>query len=103
MIEHMVEETQRVMKGTNHEGHGKFYHDALTLMTCKKSIKYMKDRDYFKHWLLPLEGLQHGRRYNESIPGDIPELMPQDETLNMDIHKLHPDRHPTIPTYYHVI
>jgi hypothetical protein len=35
MIEHMAEETQRVMEGTNHEGHGKFYHDALTPMTCK--------------------------------------------------------------------
>jgi hypothetical protein len=54
-------------------------------MTCKKSIKYMKDKDYFKHWILPLEGLQHGTRYNESIPGDSPELMPLDETLNMDI------------------
>jgi hypothetical protein len=51
MIEHMVDETQRVMKWTKHEGHGKFYHDALTLMTCKKSIKYMNDKDYFKHWL----------------------------------------------------
>jgi hypothetical protein len=86
MIEHMVEETQRVMKGTKHEGHGKFYHDTLTLMTCKKSIKYMKDRDYFKHWLLPLEGLQHGTRYNKSIPGDSPDLMPLDEILNMYIH-----------------
>jgi hypothetical protein len=82
----MVEETQRVMKGTKHEGHGTFYHDALTLMTCKKSIKSMKDKDYFKHWLLPLEGFQHGTRYNASITGDSPELMPLDETLNMDIY-----------------
>jgi hypothetical protein len=42
------------MKGTMHEGHGKFYHDALALMTCKEAIKYMKDNDYFKHWLLHL-------------------------------------------------
>jgi hypothetical protein len=87
MMEYMVEETQRVMKGTNHEGHGKFYHDALTLMTCKKTIKYMKNKDYLKHWLLPLEGLQYGTRYNESIPVDSPELMPLYETLNMDIHE----------------
>jgi hypothetical protein len=86
MIKHMVEETQRVMKGTKHEGHGKFYHDALALVTCKKSIKYMKNKEYFKHWLLPLEGLQHGTRYNESIHGDSPELMPLDENLNLDIH-----------------
>jgi hypothetical protein len=72
----MVEETQRVTKGKKHEGHGTFYHDALTLMTYKKPIKYTKEKDYFKHWLLPLEGLQHGTRYNESIPGDSPEPMP---------------------------
>jgi hypothetical protein len=46
----------------------------------------MNDKDYFKHWLLPLEGLQHGTRYNESIPGDSPELMPLYETMNIDIH-----------------
>jgi hypothetical protein len=68
----MEEETQEVTKGTKHGRHGTFYYDALTLMTCKKSIKYMEDRDYFKHWLLPLEGLQHGTRYNASIPGDSP-------------------------------
>jgi hypothetical protein len=33
MIEHTVEETQTVMKGTKHEGNRIFYHDVLTLMT----------------------------------------------------------------------
>jgi hypothetical protein len=36
--------------------------------------------------LLPLEGLQEGTRYTSSIPGDSPEIMPLNETLNMDIH-----------------
>jgi hypothetical protein len=46
----------------------------------------MEQNGLLKYWLLPLEGLQAGTRYHNSIPGDSPELMPLDETLNMDIH-----------------
>jgi hypothetical protein len=55
-------------------------------MTCNKTKQYMEDNDLLKYWLLPLEGLQAGTKYQNSIPGDSPELMPLDETLNMDIH-----------------
>jgi hypothetical protein len=86
MIHHMVDEVNRVMKGTNHEGEGQFYHDTLTLMTCEKSKAYMLQHDLLKYWLLPLENLQKGTRYHNYIPGDSPEMMPLDETLHMDIH-----------------
>jgi hypothetical protein len=86
MIHHMVDETERVMKGTTHEGKGQFYHDALTLMTCNKSKAYTRQNDLLKYWLLPLEKLQEVTRYHNSIPGDKPEFMPLDETLNQDIH-----------------
>lgn len=86
MIDHIDTETKRVMKGTKNEGNGLWYHDALSLMTCKKSVQYMKQKGIFDNWLLPWGRLQEGTRYNESIPGDSPELMPLDETLNMDIH-----------------
>jgi hypothetical protein len=86
MINHIDNETKRVMKGTKYEGKGLWYHDALSLMTCKKSIHYMKEKGIFKNWLLPLGRLQEGRRYHESIQGDSPELMPLDKTLNMDSH-----------------
>jgi hypothetical protein len=33
-----------------------------------------------------LEDLEEGTRYTNSKPGDIPELMSLDETLNMGIH-----------------
>jgi hypothetical protein len=46
----------------------------------------MEQNDLLKYWLLPLEGLQAGTIYHNSIYGDSPELMPLDETLNMDIH-----------------
>jgi hypothetical protein len=86
MIHHMVDETARVTKGTTYEGKGQFYHDALTLMTCNKSKAYMRQNDLLKYWLLPLDKLQAGTRYHDSIPGDSPEWMPLDETLYQDIH-----------------
>jgi hypothetical protein len=86
MIHHMVDETERVTKGTKYEGKGQFYHDALTLMTCNKSKAYMMQNDLLKYRLLPLEKLREGTRYHDSIPRDSPELMPLEETLNQDIH-----------------
>jgi hypothetical protein len=46
----------------------------------------MNKHNLLRYWLLLLENLQEGTRYHNSIPGDITELMPLDETLNMDIH-----------------
>jgi hypothetical protein len=86
MINHMVDETERVTKGTKYEGEGQFYHNALTLMTCNKSKAYMGENNLLKYWLLPLKKLQGGTRYHDSIPGDSPNLMPLDKTLNQDIH-----------------
>jgi hypothetical protein len=86
MVHHMVDEVERVMKGTKHEGEGQFYHDALMLMTCGKSKAYMLEHNLLKYWLLPLEDLQKGTRYHKYIPGDSPVMMPLDEMLNMDIH-----------------
>jgi hypothetical protein len=63
-----------------------WYHDVLSLMTCKKSVQYMKEKRIFDNWLLPWGRLQEGTRYHESIPGDSPEPMSLDETLNMDNH-----------------
>jgi hypothetical protein len=82
----MKEETDRIMEGTSYEANGHFYHDAMTLMTCSKTKTYMQINDLLKYWLLPLDNLQARTRYHNSIPGDSPELMPLDETLNMDIH-----------------
>jgi hypothetical protein len=59
----------------------------------------MKDKDYFKHWLLSLEGLEHGTGYHKLIPGDIPEIMPLDEALTMEIHAS-PRYHVAITAYF---
>jgi hypothetical protein len=90
MVHHMKKEADIVMEITSYKRKGQFYHDVLTLMTCNNKKQYMQDNDLLKYWLLPLEGLQAGTRYHNSIPGNNPELMPLDETLNMDIHSSAP-------------
>jgi hypothetical protein len=79
MIVHIDTETKGVMKGTKNEGQVLWYHDALSLMTCKKSVQYMKQKGIFNNWLLPWGWIQEGTRHNESLPGGSPELMPPDE------------------------
>ena len=74
-----------MFKGTDHEDNWFFYHDALNLMTAKDTIAWMKEKDYLKHWLLPKLGLLAGTAYEHKLPGDSPELMPMDSTLNKDI------------------
>jgi hypothetical protein len=86
MIDHIDTETKRVMKGAKNEVQGLWYHVALSLMNCKKSVQYMKQKGILNSWFLPWGRLQEGTRYNESIPGDSPELMPLDETLTIDLH-----------------
>jgi hypothetical protein len=83
IIDHIDNETKKVMKGTQNEGQGLWYHNALSLMTCQKSGQYMKAKGIFNNWLLPWGRLQEGTRYHESIPGDSLELMPLDETLDV--------------------
>ena len=39
-------------------------HDALVLMTVKETITWMKENNYFHHWLLPMNGFQDGTHYS---------------------------------------
>jgi hypothetical protein len=48
MVEHIVVESARIYKGTKHEYDWMFYHDALSLMTAKETVKWMKEKDYLK-------------------------------------------------------
>jgi predicted flap endonuclease-1-like 5' DNA nuclease len=90
MVTHIHDESARVMKGTVHENDWKFYHDALSLMTAKDTIAWMKKMDYYKRWILPIEGLFHDdpalKVYIGRPVGDSPENMPWDTSLNQDVH-----------------
>ncbi|GFH53203.1 hypothetical protein CTEN210_09679 [Chaetoceros tenuissimus] len=92
LIDHVYENTRKHFVGTKYEKNFYFYHDALSLMTSKDAIKYMKEKGIYKHWLLPEAGLfskEHDpslKRYQGRPVGNSPELMPLDSCLNRDIH-----------------
>eukprot|EP00536_Pseudo-nitzschia_multiseries_P017999 jgi/Psemu1/53616/gm1.53616_g len=48
MIDYMFDQTNRIFGDE-----GFVYHDALVLMTCADSVSYMKEKGYYKHWILP--------------------------------------------------
>ena len=54
-------------------------------MTEKDTIKWMKENNYFHHWLLPMNGLQDGTPYDGRPVVNSPEFMPLDNSLNRDI------------------
>ena len=68
-----------------------FYHDALSLMTCKKTMAWMKKEGYLKMWIRPQAGLFEDdselKRFWGRVVGNSPELMLLDKRLNKDLHE----------------
>ena len=58
---------------------------TLVLMTAKETIKWMKEKNCFHRWLLPMNGLHDGTPYAGRPVGNSPEFMPLDNSLNRDI------------------
>ena len=95
MIEHIVRESAKVFKGTAQEDDWVFYHDALSLMTAGATIAQMKEKEYYKRWVLPVNDLNKEadlRIYSERPVDNSPEFMPWDCSLNNDL-KLCSNRH----------
>ena len=55
------------------------------LMTAKETIKWMKEKNHFHCWLMPMNGLQDRKPYDGRPVGNNPEFMPLDNSLNRDI------------------
>jgi len=87
MIRHIHDETKKMMAGTKHEDDWFFYHDALSLMTCAGTVEWMKEQEdnLYERWLTPMHfGKEFGRFANRP-PGNSPEMMPWDNSLNKDL------------------
>ena len=109
-IDHIFQESEKIMHGTKHEKDWMVYHDALSLMTSKESKDYMRNKGYLTKWILPSEDLFDNSpdlknyKYAKNPPGNSPEFMPWDTHLNKDLHDSHdehvirtrflPDKHP---------
>ena len=92
----MMEKADEVMKGTVFENDWYFYHDALSLMTSKDCLHWMKETNFngksiFDRWILPIN-INKGTRYENTVCGNSPEFMPLDNSLNRDIQLSH-DHH----------
>ena len=94
-IDHMMKESERVMKGTIHENTWMVYHDALAIMTAKSTKEWMRQKGYLKRWILPSDDLYDNlpdnvrKSYQGKPVGNSPEYMPLDTHLNQDIHASH--------------
>ena len=100
LIIHMAKSTTDAMKGTIHEGHGLFFHDALSQLTEKATVTWMKnnkyeDRTYHSMWITPVLGCndliqgENGKTvtcYAHRPVGNMPEAMCLDNALNQDMH-----------------
>ena len=87
LIDHMFSEAKRLMANTVHQNDFFVYHDALSLMTGKDSIKYMQEKGYWDRLIRPLNGLNDKySRYKDRVIGKHPYLMPLDAHLNQDLH-----------------
>ena len=83
LIQFMMKEAEKLMKGSIHEENIFIVHDDLVLMTLKDTIKWMKYNNYFHRWLLLMNGLQDGTPYDGHPVGNSPEFMPLDNILNI--------------------
>ena len=68
MIEHIYKESELLYKETIHRDDWWFWHDALSLMTAKETVAWMKEKGYYHHWLLPELDLY--RDYADDAPQD---------------------------------
>lgn len=103
LIHHMAVQTSKLMKGTKYEGKGFFVHDALSQLTEKSTIAWMKKnkferRTYYSMWIKPelgcndVVGPKKSTAFAHRPVGNSPEFMCLDNSLNKDIHesvKLH--------------
>ena len=86
----VMNEAEKLMKGSVHEDNFFIVHDSLVLMTSKETTNWMIHKGYLHQWLLPLNGLQDDTPHSGRLVGNSPEFMPLDNSLNRDIlHYLH--------------
>ena len=85
LVQTIHDHSEAAFKGTTHEDDWYFYHDALSQMTAKSTVRWMKQRNIYRRWLIPLNGCNCGTVYVYQTVGNSPEFMPLDNSLNQDI------------------
>ena len=86
----MMKEAENLMKGSVHEDDLFIVHNALVFMKSKETIEWMKKKNCFHPWLLPMNGFQDRTPYAERPVGNSPGFMHLDNILNRDILRSFP-------------
>jgi hypothetical protein len=94
LIKHMVVQTKKCYEDTEYHDTYMFYHDALTQLTSKVTVDWMKKQKIpgetkmvYDRWIRPLFNLNdHLGCFKGRPPGDSAEFMPLDNSLNQDVH-----------------
>ena len=81
----MMKESEKLIKRSVHEDNLFMVHYGLVLMTAKETITWMKDKNYFHHWLPPINIFQGETPYYGCPVVNRLELIPLDNNSNRDI------------------
>jgi hypothetical protein len=89
MMTHIFITSAAAFVGTKFADSFLVYHDALSQLTAGATKAWMKiqfigARSYFEIWIKPEGGLNAGTIFADRPPGNSPELMPMDSSLNKD-------------------
>ena len=95
LVKHVAIKSRDFFKGTKRENDWHFYHDALSQLTHKDTVAWMKatiipgtTRSIHECWIAPELDLNiaHGCFHGRPV-GDSAEVMPLDHSLNEDLHE----------------
>ena len=63
LIQHIHDCSMEAFLSTPYDNTWYFYHDALKQKTAKSTVAWMKDKGFYKQWLIPQLGLNEGTPY----------------------------------------
>ena len=84
MVQWLVRQ-KKAYENTEYTNNCFFYHDALTQMNNPVTIRWMKEEDILKYWILPEQGCNAGTAYYDHAVGNTLEVMPLDTSLFNDL------------------
>ena len=76
LIRFMMNESEKLMKGSVHKDDIFIVYNYLMLMTEKETINCMRKNGYLHRWLLPLDGLPDGTPYAVRHVGNFTGFIP---------------------------
>ena len=85
LIQLIIKEVDKMMKGSMHEDNFFTIHDDFVLMTANDTITYMKENSFFHCWFLTMNVFQDGTPYYGRSVDNSPKFMPLYNSLNRDI------------------